>query len=150
MKDIRQFLKEPEVTEKRKNFLKKVGRRIFREIPDDENWVRTTSLGGYREVGRSCHMLTTRNSKVLIDIGVNVGSQDHPSPYLQMAEAQPFDSIDAIVLTHAHLDHSGLAPIMYKYGYDGPIYCTAPTRDMMTLLQLDYIKVAAAEGKKPP
>ncbi len=150
VKDIRQFLKEPGVTEKRKNFLKKVGRRIFRDIPDDENWVRTTSLGGYREVGRSCHMLTTRNSKVIIDIGVNVGSQDHPSPYLQMAEVQPFDSIDAVVLTHAHLDHSGLVPLMYKYGFDGPIYCTAPTRDMMALLQLDYIKVAVAEGKRPP
>ncbi|OYT44870.1 hypothetical protein B6U90_04520 [Thermoplasmatales archaeon ex4484_6] len=150
VKDIRQYLKDPEITERRKNFLKKVGRRIFRDIPDGENWVRNTSLGGYREVGRSCHMLTTRNSKILIDIGVNVGSQDHPSPYLQMSEVQPFESIDAIVVTHAHLDHSGLVPLMYKYGYDGPIYCTAPTRDMMALLQLDYIKVAAAEGKRPP
>ncbi len=150
VKDIRQFLKEPEVTEKRKQFLKKVGRRIFRDIPDDENWIRTTSLGGYREVGRSCHMLTTRNSKILIDIGVNVGSMNNPSPYLQISEAQPFESIDAIVVTHAHLDHSGLVPLMYKYGYDGPIYCTPPTRDMMALLQLDYIKVAVAEGKRPP
>jgi len=150
VKDIRSFLKDPEVTEKRKEFLKKVGRRIFRDAPDDENWVRTTSLGGYREVGRSCHMLTTRHSKVLIDIGVNVASTDHPSPYLQMSEVQPFDSIDAVIITHAHLDHSGLVPLMFKYGYDGPIYCTAPTRDIMALLQLDYIKVAAAEGKKIP
>ncbi|MBN1539457.1 MAG: beta-CASP ribonuclease aCPSF1 [Candidatus Thermoplasmatota archaeon] len=150
VKDIRQFLKEAEVTEKRKDFLKRVGRRIFRDIPDDENWVRTTSLGGYREVGRSCHLLTTRNSKVIVDIGVNVGSQDKPSPYLQVSEAQPFESIDAIVITHAHLDHSGLIPLMYKYNYDGPIYCTLPTRDMMALLQLDYIKVAVAEGKRPP
>ncbi len=150
VKDIREFLKDPAITEKRRNFLRNVGRRIFRDIPDDENWVRTTSLGSYREVGRACHMLHTRNSKVLIDVGVNVGSQDHPSPYLQMPEVQPFESIDAIVLTHAHLDHSGLIPLMYKYGYDGPVYCTAPTRDMMILLQLDYIKVAVAEGKKPP
>jgi uncharacterized protein len=150
VKDIRQYLKDPDVTEKRKEFLKKVGRRIFREIPDDDNWVRTTSLGGYREVGRSCHMITTRNSKIIIDCGVNVGSQDNPSPYLQMGEVQPFESIDAIVLTHAHLDHSGLVPLMYKYGYEGPIYCTAPTRDLMALLTLDYVKVAAAEAKKPP
>ncbi|MEA3559358.1 MAG: beta-CASP ribonuclease aCPSF1 [Candidatus Thermoplasmatota archaeon] len=150
VKDIREYLKGSDITEKRKKFLKKVGRRIFRDIPDDENWVRTTSLGGYREVGRSCHMLTTRNSKVLIDIGVNVGSQSKPSPYLQISEVQPFETIDAIVITHAHLDHSGLVPLMYKYNYDGPIYCTAPTRDMMALLQLDYIKVAVAEGKRPP
>ncbi|MGA1822057.1 MAG: beta-CASP ribonuclease aCPSF1 [Thermoplasmatota archaeon] len=150
VKDIRQYLKDPAVTDRRKTILRKVGRRIFREIPDDENWIRTTSLGGYREVGRSCHMLTTRNSKVIIDVGVNVGSQDNPSPYLQLSEAQPFESIDAIVLTHAHLDHSGLVPLLYKYGYDGPVYCTSPTRDMMALLALDYIKVAAAEGKRPP
>jgi len=150
VKDIRQYLKDPQVTEKRKEFLKKVGRRIFREIPDDENWIRTTSLGGYREVGRSCHMLTTRNSKIIIDCGVNVGSQDNPSPYLQLSEVQPFESIDAVVITHAHLDHSGLLPLMYKYGYDGPVYCTTPTRDLMALLQLDYVKVAAAEGKKTP
>ncbi|MDG6224300.1 MAG: beta-CASP ribonuclease aCPSF1 [Candidatus Thermoplasmatota archaeon] len=150
VKDIRHFLKDPQVTEKRKEFLKKVGRRIFRDIPDDDNWVRTTSLGSYREVGRACHMLTTRNSKVLIDVGVNVGSHDHPSPYLQMSEVQPFESIDAVVLTHAHLDHSGLVPLLYKYGYDGPIYCTPPTRDLMALLALDYIKVAGAEGKRPP
>ena len=150
VKDIREFLKDPKVTEQRKEILKKVGRRIFREIPDDENWVRTTSLGGYREVGRACHMLTTRNSKILIDVGVNVGSSEHPSPYLQLSEAQPFESIDAIVLTHAHLDHSGLVPLLYKYGYDGAVYCTSPTRDMLALLCLDYIKVAVAEGKRPP
>jgi len=150
VKDIREFLKDDQVSEKRRDFLRKVGRRIFRDIPDDENWVRTTSLGGYREVGRACHLLQTRNSKIIIDVGVNVGSSEHPSPYLQMPEVQPFESIDAIILTHAHLDHSGLLPLLYKYGYDGPVYCTPPTRDMMTLLQLDYIKVAVAEGKRPP
>ncbi len=150
VKDIRSYLKDPEITEKRKEFLKRVGRRIFRETPDEDNWVRTTSLGGYREVGRSCHMLTTRNSKVIIDVGVNVGSNDSQAPYLQLSEVQPFESIDAVVITHAHLDHSGLVPLLYKYGYDGPIYCTPPTRDLMALLQLDYIKVAVAEGKRPP
>ncbi len=150
VKDIRSYLKDPEITEKRKEFLKRVGRRIFRDTPDEENWVRTTSLGGYREVGRSCHMVTTRNSKVIVDVGVNVGSNDSQAPYLQLSEVQPFESIDAVVITHAHLDHSGLVPLLFKYGYDGPIYCTPPTRDLMALLQLDYIKVAVAEGKRPP
>ncbi|MCK4613312.1 MAG: beta-CASP ribonuclease aCPSF1, partial [Thermoplasmata archaeon] len=50
---------------------------------------------------------------------------------------------------HAHLDHSGLVPALFMYGYDGPIYCTAPTRDLMSLLQVDSLKVFNAEGIKP-
>ena len=48
------------------------------------------------------------------------------------------------------MDHCGLIPLLYKYGYDGPVYCTPPTRELSVLLQMDYIKIAAAEGKKPP
>jgi len=55
-----------------------------------------------------------------------------------------------VVLTHAHLDHAGLVPMLYKYGYDGPIYCTPPTRDLFVLLQLDYIEVTGREGRKLP
>jgi len=55
-----------------------------------------------------------------------------------------------VVLTHAHLDHAGLLPLLYKYGYDGPLYLTPPTRDLALLLQLDYIEVAVREGKKAP
>jgi KH/beta-lactamase-domain protein len=60
------------------------------------------------------------------------------------------NSLDAVVLTHAHLDHSALIPLLFKYGYDGPIYCTEPTRDLMGLLTLDYLDVAAKEGRAPP
>jgi len=69
---------------------------------------------------------------------------------LHLPEVLPLETIDAVVVTHAHLDHSGLVPLLYKYGYDGPVYCTPPTRDMMTLLQMDYLKVAAADAKKVP
>ena len=51
-----------------------------------------------------------------------------------------------LLLTHAHLDHCGLVPFLYKYGYDGPIYCSAPTSNLMTLLQLDYLDVANKQG----
>ena len=76
---------------------------------------------------------------------------DHPwagAPYLYLPEIQPFSAIDAVILTHAHLDHSGLLPILFKYGYDGPVYMTAPTRDLAVLLQNDFIKVAHAEGHR--
>jgi KH/beta-lactamase-domain protein len=86
----------------------------------------------------------------MIDCGVNVGSDERMTPYLYVPEAFPLNQIDAVVLTHAHLDHEGLVPLLYKYGYDGPIYCTPPTRDLMVLLQLDYIDVAAKDAKKVP
>ena len=148
VQDIRNYLRH--MAEDRKIFLRKLGRRLHRGVSDGEKWVRLSSLGGYREVGRSCSLLNTQDSKVMIDCGVDVSNTDNGSPYLHLSEAMPLTSIDAVVVNHAHLDHSGLIPLLIKYGYDGPFYCTYPTRDVMTLLQMDYLKVAAGEAKKPP
>jgi KH/beta-lactamase-domain protein len=145
--DIRNYLRK--MQDDRKEFLRKVGRRLMRPRLNEETWLRVTSLGGYREVGRSASLLTTRESKILIDCGVAVSSENGgSSPYLSAPELQPMESIDAVIITHAHLDHCGLVPVLFKYGYDGPVYCTTPTRDMMSLLQMDFIKVAVGEAKK--
>jgi len=85
-----------------------------------------------------------------VDCGVAVSSENGSTPYFNAPELMPMDSIDAVVVTHAHLDHCGLVPALFKYGYDGPVYCTPPTRDLMSLLQIDYIKVSFGEGKKSP
>lgn len=147
--DIRSYLRKTQ--DERKEFLRKVGRRLMRQRLNEETWLRITALGGYREVGRSATLLTTRESKILIDCGVAVSAENGGStPYLSAPELQPMDSIDAVVITHAHLDHMGLVPVLFKYGYDGPVYCTTPTRDMASLLQLDFIKVAVGEAKKAP
>ena len=151
--DIRTYMRT--ISNERKDFLRKVGRRLYRARMEGEGWIRITSLGGFREVGRSSTLLSTRESKVLIDCGLGTSDQDSggpnvPAPYLSAPELQPIESIDAVVITHAHLDHTGLLPALFKYGYDGPVYCTPPTRDMMSMLQLDMIKVAFGEGKKPP
>ncbi|OGS66608.1 MAG: hypothetical protein A3K59_09910 [Euryarchaeota archaeon RBG_19FT_COMBO_69_17] len=145
VEDIRQYLRS--IQEERQGFLKQVGRKLAREVPSGENYVRITALGGFRQVGRSAALLSTRESKVLVDCGVLI-SEDNGSPYLNAPEVMPLGSIDAVVITHAHLDHSGLVPALYKYGYEGPIYCTPPTRDLMSLLQLDFIKVAMGEARK--
>ncbi|MHC1594377.1 MAG: beta-CASP ribonuclease aCPSF1 [Methanotrichaceae archaeon] len=146
--NVKEYLRS--VQTERKDILKTIGRRIHRDVASKDKWVRITTLGGCREVGRSCMLLSTPESKILIDCGVNVGSNDNATPYLYVPEANPLSQIDAVVLTHAHLDHCGLAPMLYKYGYEGPIYCTPPTRDLAVLLQLDYIEVAAREGKRIP
>lgn len=146
--DIREYLR----TEKdaRKEILKQIGRKIHQDVTSRHQWVRVTTLGGCREVGRSSFILSTPETRVLIDCGVNVGSDENGTPYLYIPEASPINQIDAVVITHAHLDHAGLVPLLFKYGYEGPVYVTPPTRDLMTLLQLDYIDVAGREGKKIP
>ncbi|UCE81000.1 MAG: beta-CASP ribonuclease aCPSF1 [Methanobacteriota archaeon] len=147
--EIRNYLRK--VQDERKEFLRRVGRRLMRQRLNGEAYLRVTALGGYREVGRSATLLSTRESKILIDCGVSVSADDNGStPYLSAPELFPLDTLDAVVVTHAHLDHSGLVPVLYKYEYEGPIYCTPPTRDLMSLLQLDFIKVAVGEGKKAP
>jgi len=132
--------------DERRSFLKKVGIRIARDPLPEKLWARNTALGGYREVGRSAHLLTTQNSKVLIDCGIDPGSDR--TPYFNAPELLPLDSLDAVVVTHAHLDHCGLVPVLLKYGYKGPIYCTAPSRDLMTLMLLDAIKVVNQEARR--
>jgi KH/beta-lactamase-domain protein len=146
--NIRNFLKQER--EERREILERVGRQIHRMELADDSWVRLTTLGCCREVGRAAYVLSTAETRVLIDCGDKPGSDD--APYLQVPEAlgSGANSLDAVVLTHAHLDHSALIPLLFKYGYDGPIYTTEPTRDLMGLLQLDYLDVAVKEGRTPP
>lgn len=148
IKNIRRYLREE--SEFRKEFLKRVGRQIYSDKIKTKNdeWVRITALGGCREVGRNSFMLSTPKTKVLIDCGVSVGSEG--TPYLYVPEVLPIKDITAVVITHAHLDHSGLLPLLFMYEYDGPVYTTQPTRDLMSLLLLDYIEVSAREGKRIP
>jgi len=136
--------------EERRKLLKEFGLNIYRPKRPGSTWVRTTALGSYREVGRACHLVTTNESRVMIDVGVNIASDTDPMPYFTAPEALPLEKLDAVVLTHAHLDHAGMLPVLFRYGYRGPVFCTPPTRDMMLLLQSDYLKVGGAEGKSPP
>jgi len=92
-------------------------------------------------------LLQTPQSKILIDCGVNVASEDYAYPHLEVPEFN-INTLDAVIISHSHLDHCGFLPYLFKFGYKGPVYCTEPTRDVMTLLLLDYIDVAQKEGKK--
>jgi hypothetical protein len=147
--NVRNFLKQER--EERRDILERVGRQIHRQKMSDDEYVRVTTLGCCREVGRASFILSTPETRILVDCGDKPGAEGEV-PYLQVPEAlgSGANTIDAVVLTHAHLDHSALIPILFKYGYDGPIYCTEPTRDLMGLLTLDYLDVAAKEGRTPP
>lgn len=137
-------------SKERERVLRTIGERIFRPKTFEVGDVRMTVLGGAQEVGRSAFLVKTRESSVLLDCGINPGSQRpfEAFPRFDCPEFQ-IDSLDAVVISHAHLDHCGLVPFLYKYGYDGPVYCSAPTSNLMTLLQLDYLDVAGKQGVTP-
>src|SRR3989338_3964012 len=136
----------------RKKFLNSIGKNIYQEWNPEkiDEWVRITFLGSGRQVGRSCLLLSTPESKILLDCGVDVAAQKNQEkfPYLDVSECD-IKEIDAILLSHAHLDHSGMVPWLYKMGYRGPCYMTLPTRDISSLLALDYIGVAYKKAVQP-
>jgi len=130
--------------------LKKVGEKIRKPAKKTKLWSWLLSLGGYQEVGRSCHHIQTQNSSLLIDCGVNVGTSERSEryPYLEAIRAKITQSdIDSLVITHAHLDHIGFVPWLYRMGLDIPIYTTEPTRDLMLLLLTDFIEVSEKNGQ---
>ncbi|MBT8507374.1 hypothetical protein AZH53_02875 [Methanomicrobiaceae archaeon CYW5] len=148
VKDIRQYLRS--VKDERKEFLRRIGRRIHRDVTSKDKWVRVTTLGCCREVGRAAFLLTTPESKILIDCGEKPGSITEGYPYLYVPEIYPLNTLDAVVLTHAHLDHCAMVPLLFKYGYDGPVYSTPATRDLSAMLQLDYLDVVNKETGTVP
>ena len=132
--------------DERKKFLLKTAEQIYGEKTNTAHqWIRLTALGGFREVGRSCMLLETETTKTLLDVGMNHSSDD-PLPYID-ALGYPLSEIDAIVISHAHSDHTAALPFLFKMGFDGPVYCTEPTRDLMTLLQFDYLDVSVAQER---
>jgi len=134
----------------RAKHLKHVGEQIFRSRLTQQSEVSLLTLGGFGQVGRSCMLLTTSDSKVLIDCGINPGARNPSEAFPRLDWANiTLDELDAVVIGHAHFDHTGFLPVLLKYGYKGPIYCTEPTLPMMNLIQLDSIKVTAAQGKMP-
>ena len=122
-------------------FYKEVGEKIFRVKLDETVEASLITLGGFAEVGRSSMVLSTHESRILLDCGINTSSKDSIKSFPRL-DITGFDlnELDAIVLSHAHLDHSGFVPALFKFGFSGPIYCSEPTLPLMYMLQLEYLK----------
>lgn len=127
--------------EQRTQFYKRIGEKIFREKLDPNVEATLLSLGGFAEIGRSSMILSTNESNILIDCGLNIYTDDPLQifPRFDSVGIKP-SNLDAIVLSHAHFDHTGFVPALFKYGYDGPLYCTEPTSYLMFILFREYIK----------
>ncbi|HKX81024.1 MAG TPA: beta-CASP ribonuclease aCPSF1 [Nitrososphaera sp.] len=168
-----------ESAKERTDFLQKLGKRIFRgplvvgnngngsaarsassvEPPGAKlpHWstnkeeVMLFCLGGVKQVGRSCFIVVTPESKVMLDCGINPGEMSGLDAYPRLDWFNfDLDDLDAVVISHAHIDHQGFLPTLFKYGYKGPVYCTEPTLPLMTLLQNDSVKIAKSNGTYIP
>ena len=92
-----------------------------------------TFHGAVREVTGSAHLVSAGEDRILLDCGLFQGRR---AEAWEQNSQFPFDpaSIDALVLSHAHIDHSGKIPMLYRHGFRGPIYCTAATRDLANIM----------------
>lgn len=108
-------------------------------------------LGGVKQVGRSCFIVVTPETKVMLDCGINPGEMSGLDAYPRLDWFNfDLDDLDAVVISHAHIDHQGFLPTLFKYGYRGPVYCTEPTLPLMILLQTDSVKIANSNGTYLP
>lgn len=126
-------------SEDRIYFYKRVGEKIFRQKLSGSEEASIVCLGGFSEIGRSAMLIVTHESKILLDFGIK--SYDGDSDLLPRLDIYGvgMNEIDAVIISHAHLDHCGAVPILCKYGYDGPVYCTEPTFPIMISILRDYV-----------
>ncbi|MFG6355338.1 MAG: MBL fold metallo-hydrolase [Acetatifactor sp.] len=107
--------------------------------------MKLTFIGADHEVTGSCHYLETGGKHILVDYGMEQGVNVFENMPLPVDEAL----IDYVFLTHAHIDHSGLLPLLYAKGFRGQIYMTHATADLCSIMLRDcaHIQMAEAEWK---
>ncbi len=108
-----------------------------------EDIMKLTFIGAAHEVTGSCTLLEACGKHILIDCGMEQGNDTY-----QNAQLPIFPSgIDAICLTHAHIDHSGMIPALVAKGYTGPVYCTKATHRLCNIMLLDSAHIQEQEAE---
>ncbi len=119
--------------------------------------MKLTFLGAAREVTGSLYYLEVAGKRIVIDCGMEQGRDTYVNGELPISPAD----VDALILTHAHIDHSGKIPLMYARGFRGPIYATEATTELCGIMLMDSAHIqemeaqwasrkAARAGKQPP
>jgi metallo-beta-lactamase family protein len=103
-------------------------------------------IGAARAVTGSKHILRTSKAAVLLDCGMFQGHRKESNERNRSLQV-PVNEIDAVVLSHAHIDHAGLLPLLYKKGYRGSVFATPATRDLCTPMLLDAAAIQEADAK---
>ena len=108
--------------------------------------VRVRFLGGARSVTGSKYLLEIDDFKLLVDCGLFQGLKELR---IRNWDDFPLDpaSIDAVIITHAHIDHSGYLPLLVKEGFAGPVYCTEATASLLEILLKDAAKLQEEEAE---
>jgi metallo-beta-lactamase family protein len=105
-----------------------------------------TSYGAAETVTGSKHLVEINGKRILFDCGMFQGARKEAE---QRNRELPFDptTLDSVVLSHAHIDHSGVLPMLIKHGYAGPIYTTPATRDLCSIMLLDSSHIQARDAE---
>jgi metallo-beta-lactamase family protein len=104
------------------------------------------SEGAAREVTGSKHVLDIDGTRYLIDCGAFQGTRDECDRKNRALVRDP-ESIEAVILTHAHFDHCGLLPLLTKRGFTGNVYATPATRDLANLIMMDSARIQARDAE---
>ena len=106
-----------------------------------------THHGGHDGVTGSCHQLTFDSGRaLLVDCGLFQGDDAKRHPNLEIEF--PLDAIEALLLTHVHIDHVGRLPYLMAAGFKGPIYCTKPTAKLLPLVIEDALKIGFTRNRR--
>ena len=87
-------------------------------------------LGAAHEVTGSCHFLQCQDKRILVDCGMEQG----PDLYVNQEIPVNAATIDYVFVTHAHIDHSGLLPLLYNHGYRGTVFATKATCELCNIM----------------
>ncbi|MGB5446841.1 MAG: MBL fold metallo-hydrolase, partial [Psychromonas sp.] len=104
-------------------------------------------LGAAQEVTGSCHLITFNDHKVLLDCGMIQGSKEDALRNYEPFEFTP-SSIDAVILSHAHIDHSGRLPQLVRAGFNGPIYTHKATAELCAIMLKDAAKLQLRDTER--
>jgi metallo-beta-lactamase family protein len=104
-------------------------------------------LGAAQQVTGSCYLIETAQNRILLECGIHQGG-DRRKDDLEMPFIFDPRSVDAVIISHAHLDHSGLVPLLVKKGYDGPIYSTRATHGLLPIMYKDAASLMRSDTER--
>ena len=105
--------------------------------------MKLTFFGAARAVTGSCHCVECGGKKILVDCGLQQGRDERDNQELDFAAGY----IDAVVVTHAHIDHSGRIPLLVKQGFTGNIYCTRLTGQLLSIMLRDSAHIQESDAQ---